>query len=135
MSRIPARSLALATGVALAGLATAPAFATTTARPTSLTLRAQKSTVAPNTKDTLIGFLKTGKTPVKEQPVQLEKRAAGAKSFTLVGTQHTDQYGRLLLSVKPGKVKGQKEQYELVYQGEKGVYGASHSQIITVTVS
>lgn len=53
MSRLANRSLTVAAVVAAASLAAAPAFAATAAAPTSLTLKAAKSTVAPNQKDTL----------------------------------------------------------------------------------
>jgi hypothetical protein len=56
MSRTTARSVALTAGVAVASMVAAPAFATTpAAKPTSLTLKAAKSTVAPKAKDTLTG--------------------------------------------------------------------------------
>ena len=134
MSRLATRSIALTTGLLVAGLTAGPAFAATTVKPTSLALKAAKSSVVPNQKDTLTGTLKSGTTVLAGQTVKLEKRAAGAKSFTVVTTKKTDAKGHIVLTVTPGTKKGQKEQYELVFAGTK-TYKASHSSIITVTVS
>ena len=101
-------------------------------RPTSIPLKATKSTVAPNQKVTLTGFLKSGHTPVAFAPVMLETRTAGTKAFTVVSTKLTDSNGKVTLVVSPGKVK--KVQYELVFAGD-ATYRGSHSQIITLTVS
>jgi hypothetical protein len=136
MSRTTVRSFAVAAGVLAASLAAAPAFAATapTTKPTSLTIKAAKSTVARNQKDTLTGTLKSGKKVLAGETVKLEKRAAGAKHFTVVATKTTTAKGQVTLVVTPGTKKGQKEQYELVFSGTKS-YKASHSSIITVTVS
>lgn len=128
------RVVALAAGVATVALGASPALAATSPKPTSLTLKAAKSSVAPKAKDTLTGTLKAGNTPLKNEPVKLERRAAGAKSFTLVTTKNTDSKGQVVLTVTPGTKKGQKEQYELIFAGDKS-YKGSHSSIITVTVS
>lgn len=61
MRRIATRTTLLTAGLVAAGLTAGPALAATTAaKPTSLTLKAAKSTVAPTTKDTLTGTLKSG---------------------------------------------------------------------------
>jgi len=120
--------------VALAGLGVAPALAATAAKPTSLTLKASHTSVAPKAKDTLTATLRSGRTAVANESVKLEKRAAGAKSWTLVSAKTTNAKGQTSWSVVPGTKKGQKEQYELVFSGNKS-YKASHSSIITVTVS
>lgn len=134
MSRHTTRSLTFAAVAVSVGLFAAPAFAATAATPTSLALKAAKSTVAPNQKDTLTGTLKAGSKALAGESVKLEKRAAGAKSFTLVTTKKTDSKGHVTLVVTPGSKKGGKEQYELVFAGTK-TYKASHSSVITVTVS
>jgi len=133
MSRIAPASVALTTGLLVVGLC-APAFAATTAKPTSLTLKAAKSTVAPKAKDTLTGTLKNGTHLLAGESVKLEERAAGAKRFTLVTTKQTDSKGHVAMTVVPGTRKGQKEQYELVFAGN-AAYQGSHSSVITVTVA
>lgn len=134
MSRTTARSLVVVAGLAAASMSIAPALAaTTSAKPTSLTLKAAKSTVAPKQKDTLTGLLKSGTHVLAGESVKLEKRAAGAKSFSLVTTKTTDSKGKVVLTVVPGSKKGQKEQYELIFAGNK-TYKGSHSSIITITV-
>jgi 5-hydroxyisourate hydrolase-like protein (transthyretin family) len=130
----PLRPAAVIGAVALAGLGVTPALAATAPKPTSLTLKAAHSSVAPKTKDTLTATLKSGTKPVAGEPVKLEKRAAGAKSWTLVSSKTTNAKGQTSWSVVPGSKKGQKEQYELVFSGNKS-YKASHSSVITVTVS
>ncbi len=101
-------------------------------RPTSIPLKATKSVVAPNRKVTLTGFLKSGHTPVAAASVTLETRTAGTKTFTVVSTKLTDSNGKVTLAVTPGRIK--KVQYELVFAGN-AMFGSSHSQIITLTVS
>lgn len=135
MSRTTTRSLAVVAGLAAASMSIAPALAaTTSAKPTSLALKAAKSTVAAKQKDTLTGVLKNGTHVLPGEKVKLEKRAAGARSFTLVTTKITNSKGQVTLSVVPGTRKGQKEQYELIFAGNK-TYKGSHSSIITITVS
>ena len=135
MHRIATRTTLLTAGLVVAGLTAGPALAATTAaKPSSLTLKAAKSMVAPKAKDTLTGTLKSGTKVLANEPVKLEKRAAGAKSFTIVSTKTTDAKGKVVLTVTPGMRKGQKEQYELVFAGTKA-FKASHSSIITITVS
>ena len=101
---------------------------------TSLTLHASSTTVPHNQKITLTEQLKVGSKGLAGEPVKLEKRAAGARSFTLVSTKTTNAKGQVTLSVIPGTRKGQKEQYELIFAGNKTDKG-SHSRIITITVS
>jgi 5-hydroxyisourate hydrolase-like protein (transthyretin family) len=123
---------------AIGGLAVTPAFAASRiATPTSLTIKAAHSTVAPKAKDTLTGLLKSGNTPLAGKTVSLMRRAAGGKTFTLVSNKVTDSKGRVVLTAVPGTKKGH-EQYELVYKGGKAgaiTYKASHSQIITISVT
>jgi hypothetical protein len=110
------------------------ALASTAAKPTSLTLKAAKTTVAPKAKDSLTGTLKSGSKTLGNEPVKLERRARGAKSFTMVSTKRTNGKGKVVYSVVPGTKKGQKEQYILVFPGNKA-YKASHSSVITVSVN
>jgi 5-hydroxyisourate hydrolase-like protein (transthyretin family) len=127
-------------GVAVAAGESSPSASQTTVqgseflRPTSIPLKATKSTVAPNQKVTLRGFLKSGHTPVAAVPVTLEKRTARTKTFTVVSTKLTDSNGKVTLVVTPGKSKAKKVQYKLVFAGN-ATYRGSHSQIITLTVS
>lgn len=139
MSRTTA-SLALGTAALTMGLA-APAFAFSIpsasqalAQPTSLTLKAAKSTVAPRQKDTLTGTLKSGNKALAGQSVSLLERAPGAKHWSVVTTKTTDSLGHVALTVTPGRRKGQKEQYEVLFKGTSS-YKGSHSSVITVTVS
>ena len=142
---LTAASLALigfgTTGVAVAAAGTSPLGSQTvqastqkSLRPTSIPLKATKSTVAPNQKVTLTGRLKSGHTPVAAAPVTLETRAAGTKAFTLVSTKTTDSNGKVTLVVAPGKTKGPKVKYRLSFAGD-ATYRGSHSQIITLNVS
>jgi 5-hydroxyisourate hydrolase-like protein (transthyretin family) len=102
-------------------------------RPTSLPMKASKSTVAPNQKVALIGWLKSGHTSVPGAPVALEKRIAGAATFTAVSTKTTGNDGKVTLVVTPGARRGQKVQYQLVFAGNSS-YRSSHSQVIALTV-
>lgn len=125
-------------GVAGAAVGTSPLGSQTSSvkslKPTSIPLKAAKSAVAPNQKVTLTGFLKSGHSPVVNAPVTLERRQAGAKTFTVMSAKTTDSNGKVTLIVAPGAKRGQKMQYELVFAGNT-TYRGSHSQIITLTVS
>ena len=133
MTRLTTRPALVLAGVLTASLTAGTALAATPA-PTSLTLKAAKTTVTHNTKTTLTGTLKSGKKLVAGQSVKLEKRAYGTKKFALVGTKTTGTKGTVSFSVVPGTKKGQKEQYEVVFTGTSK-YKASHSAVITITVS
>jgi 5-hydroxyisourate hydrolase-like protein (transthyretin family) len=123
-----------ATVAAVMAAGAGTALATTAPQPTSLTVKAAKSTVAPHAKDALTGTLKSGSKPLADEKVKLERRQAGAKSFTLVSTKTTNSKGQVAYTVVPGTKKGQKEQYELVFAGTTS-YRASHSKVITIVVS
>jgi hypothetical protein len=133
MSRLATRPALVLASVLTASLTAGTALAATPA-PTSLTLKAAKSTVAHNTKTTLTGTLKSGTKAVAGQSVKLEKRAYGTKAFSVVSTKTTNAKGTVTYTVVPGTKKGQKTQYELVFAGNSK-YKASHSQVITITVS
>jgi hypothetical protein len=133
MSRNATRSLTIAAAAVAASLAAGPAFAATSAKPTGLTLKAAKSTVAPKQREKVVGTLKQGNRVLAGQAVTLEKRAPGARSFTVVTTRRTDRNGHTFFVVAPGTRKGAKEQYELVFAGTKA-YKPSHSSIVTLTV-
>jgi hypothetical protein len=96
-------------------------------------MKATKSTVAPNQKVALTGWLKSGHTSVPNAPVVLEKRPAGATTFTAVSTKTTDINGKVTVVVTPGTRSGQKSQYQLVFAGNTTYHG-SHSRVITLTV-
>jgi pyruvate/oxaloacetate carboxyltransferase len=129
MSRIAA----VTAGVAVLGLGASPALATNST-PTSLTLHSNRTDVPHGQKVTLTGLLKAGSKPLAGKSVQLERRAYGTKTFTVVSTKTTDSKGHVTATVVPGTRKGQKTQYELVYAGDSG-YKGSHSSTITITVT
>lgn len=52
----------------------------------------------------------------------------------MVTSKTTDSKGKVVLTVVPGKKKGQKEQYELIFAGS-ATNKASHGSVITLTVS
>ena len=136
MSRLTSRPVLVVAGVLAASLTAAPALAATSV-PTTLTLKAAKSTVAAKAKDTLTGTLKSGKAADGGESVRLVKRSAGTRKFTSTGiTKRTDAKGQVTLSVTPGTKKGQKEQYMLVFNGDAAKHlKGSHSAVITITVS
>jgi hypothetical protein len=104
-----------------------------TLRPTSIPMKSTNSTVAPNQKVALIGWLKSGHTSVPSALVTLEKRTGGATTFTAVSSKATDGNGKVILVVTPGTRSGQKVQYLLVFAGNT-TYRGSHSRVITLTV-
>ena len=134
LSRTAARTTDVASALLIAGLSGGIALAATAPQPTSLTLKAVKSVVAPRAKDTLTGTLSKGTTPLAGRSVKLEKRAYGTKAFTLVTTKTTNSKGQVVLTVVPGTRKGQKEQYELVFAAT-ATLKVSQSSIITITVN
>jgi hypothetical protein len=123
---------ALATGaVAAPSVAAKP----THDKSTNVLLRAARSTVAPKHKVSLTATLKSAKHRLAGEELWLEKRDAGTHKFgnpVDIGT--TDSNGQVTVPVVPGNHKGAKEQYRVVFQGDTG-YKASHSSVITVTVS
>jgi hypothetical protein len=133
MSRVRTLPTVFAAAALAAGMSAAPALAAS-AQPTSLTLKAAKSSVVHNQKTTLTGTLKAGTKPLSAQPVILEKRAAGAKAWSVVSSKNTSSKGTVSYVVTPGTKKGQKEQYYLVFKGN-AKYKASHSAVITITVT
>ena len=134
MNRISALPLVLTSGLMVAALGAAPAFAATAAPTTNLALRAAKTAVAPHQKDALTGTLKEGNTLLAGQAVTVEQRLAGAQSFKRAATKKTNSKGQVVFTATPGTKKGQKEEYRLVYPGNNS-HRASHSAIVTVTVS
>ena len=136
MSRLTSRPVLVLAGVLAASLTAAPALAATST-PTSLTLKAAKSMVATNAKDTLTGTLKSGNAADAGESVRLVKRAAGTTKFSNTGiSKRTDVKGQVTLTVTPGTRKGQKEQFMLVFNGDAAKHlKGSHSAVITVTVS
>ena len=133
MSRVRTVPMVFAAGCLAVGVAATPALAAG-AQPTSLTLKAAKTSVVHNQKTTLTGTLKAGTKRLGGESVVLEKRASGAKSWSVVSTKTTSSKGTVTYTVVPGTRKGQKEQYELVFKGTK-MYKASHSAVITITVT
>ena len=96
MLGVAPRTVAVAAGVFAVSLAAAPAFATTTttAKPTSITVKAAHSIVAPKQKDTLTATLKSGTHLLAGDTVKLERRAFGTAKWSLVATKTTNKYGR-----------------------------------------
>ena len=131
------RVAAVVAGVAATGLMAGPAFASAPAKtPTSLTLKAAHASVAPKHKDALTLTLKAGNKRLAGETVYVEKRTAGAAKFgkLVMLSKQTDAKGQVTFSVVPGTKKGHKEQYEVVFKGTSK-YKASHSHVLTVTVS
>ena len=110
-------------------LVTAQAEAVTK-KSTSLSIRAARSAVLPNTKDTISGVLKSGSTVLPGQTVRLLQRKAGTSTWSTAGSATTSAKGGVSFSLVPAN---QREQYELSYAGN-ATYAASHSGIVTVTV-
>ena len=134
MLRLASVGTALLAGATVTALAASPALATTTTHPTSLTLKAAHASVAPKHKDRLTATLKAGTHRLAGEPVYLESRSAGAKKFSApvsIGT--TDAKGTVSVSVVPGRRKGHREQYRVIFKGD-AKYGRSHSAVITLTV-
>jgi hypothetical protein len=132
MLRLNARVPLITAGVLAGALLTTPALAAT-AKATTSTLKAAKSTVAPKATDTLTGTLKSGSTGVSGEKVMLERRSGTSGTFTVLQTKTTGKGGTVTFSVVPGTKSGQKVQYELVHAAN-AKYKASHSGIVTVTV-
>ncbi|MFZ2058663.1 MAG: hypothetical protein WAV54_14755 [Acidimicrobiales bacterium] len=130
-------------GVVLVGAFAIPAFASgkPTAKPTSITLKASKATVAPKHKVSLTATLKSGKSPLADEQLCLQSRTpsttGGWSSWGSCANfaSLTNSKGQVGVNgVVPGNKKGAKTQYEVVFPGATG-YKASHSPVITVTVS
>ena len=120
-------SLAIAAGAS-------PAFATTT-KPTSLTLKAAHASVAPKHHDTLTATLKSGTKALAGKTIWLYERKPGAKTWGKAIAHHTTNLkGQYTFTVTITGTKGQKDQFEVKFLGGSG-YAASHSKVISVTVS
>ena len=135
LNRHATLALVAATAVGVA----APAFAATTA-PTSLNLRAGKTTVTAHTKDTFTATLTSKGKPLNAQTVWLQERTAPTSThkttWTNVTSTTTTVSGKATFSVTPPLASGkstQKDQYRAVYKTSMA-YGGSHSQAVTVTV-
>ena len=133
MTRLTTRPALVVAGILAASLSGGTALAATPT-PTSLTLKAAKATVAHNVKTTLTGSLRAGMMPIPGQAVTLARRSFGTKAFSFVSIKKTSPKGTVSYTVIPGSKKGQKTQYELVFAGNSK-YKASHSAVITITVS
>ena len=119
--------------------ATAPAFATT-ASPTSLNLRAGKTTVNVHSKDTFTATLTSKGKPLNAQTVWLQERTAPTPThkttWTNVKSTTTNISGKATFSVTPPLASGkstQSDQYRAVYK-KSTAYDGSHSAVVTVTV-
>jgi hypothetical protein len=139
--RMPNRTLSVSIATALAaGLLAGPAVAAGAAKPThdkatNILIRAAKSTVAPKHKTTLTATLKSAKHRLAGEELWLEQRDKGTHKWGApVDMGTTDSNGQVAVPVTPGNHKGTKEQYRVVFQGDTG-YRASHSSLITITVS
>ncbi len=136
-------SAAALAGAVLVGAFATPTFASgkPTAKPTSITLKASKATVAPKHKISLTAKLKSGNTPLANEQLCLKSRTrATAGEWTSWSScsnlaSLTNSTGQVIVNgVAPGNKKGVKTQYEVVFPGVTG-YKASHSSVITVTMS
>jgi hypothetical protein len=135
-----ARPITLGAAALIASAAAAPALAAASPRPTSLTLRTAHSTVTAKHHDTFTATLKAGKTPLDGATVKLYEKKPGAKTWTPLGTKTTNAKGQATYTVTPAGRKGQKDEFEVKFGGGKigtgtTTYGASHSKIVTVTIS
>lgn len=107
-----------------------------TLRPTSLTISAGHKSVKPRHSANLVATLKSGHTPVVGATVSLEQRSRSSKSWSapVAIDGVTDTAGHVTIPVTPGNHEGAKVQFRVVFAGDSQ-YKASHSAVITVTVS
>ena len=131
---------AAATGTVMAGigLMSAPASAATTI-PTSVSLRAARTTVAPGGTDTLTAVLKANGKPLANRQLCLQTRPAGGKFGKCMPIKRTtNSRGRVTVTVTVSKTAGHKQQYEVFFNKNpryKTSYQVSHSAIVTITTS
>lgn len=128
----------VALAIAVGSMGATSAFAST-ATPTSLTLKAAHTTVAPKHRDSFTATLKAGTHVLAGQTVTLYEKKPGAKTWTKLTSKQTNSKGQATYSVVPAGTKsGQKDEFEVKYAGGKigtKTYAASHSKIVTVTLS
>jgi hypothetical protein len=132
----------LAASVAVAAIATpAGASGQPANKPTSVTLQASRTTVAPMHKVSLTATLRSGKAPLAGQQLCLESRTKSSTTSTwgpwgaCMALTPTDTTGKTAVTgVVPRNGKGTKEEFEVLFAGATG-YNPSHSAIITVTTS
>ena len=96
--------------------------------PTSLSIRAAKSTIHPGTTDVVSGVLLSGRDPLAKETVELLGRTAG-HAFSLDATSITGPKGGVSFTVKPAQTK----QFELVFPGSS-TFLPSHSGVVTIVV-
>jgi hypothetical protein len=126
------RAAVLTAATALAGAAVAGTALATTQRPTTLAVRVAHGTVSANQGDTLAGFLRTGRTAVDGQAVNLLERVPGTSRWKQVATASTSgTSGSVNFSVKN---LTRNEQFELVHPATSA-YGRSVSAVVTVHVA
>lgn len=141
MSQVATRALAVGVGVLAAGLVISPTLAAgaspaTAEQPTSLTLKAAHTTVAPKHKDTLTTTLKVGAKRLAGETLYVEYRAAGAHKWSAPITvkPKTNARGEVSFVVAPGSKKGERSQFEVLFKGT-AKYRPSHSSIVTIAVA
>lgn len=134
-NRHAAIAITAATAIGLA----APAFAATPS-PTSLNLRAGKTTVKVHTKDTFTATLTSKGKALNAQTVWLQERTAPTSThkttWANVTSTTTNISGKATFSVTPplaSHKSTQQDQYRAVYK-RTTAYGGSHSAVVTVTV-
>jgi hypothetical protein len=118
--------------LALAGWSSAALAATN--RPshkqsTTLSISASRKAVTPGSSDAISGQLRSGKSGVAKQTVDLEGRSAG-HNWAMLARAATRSNGSVGFTVKPD----QTEQYRLLYPGSAN-YDPSQSGVVTVEVS
>jgi hypothetical protein len=100
-------------------------------KPTALMIAVAHPTVTAKTKfqDTITGTLTSAKVAVVGQPVRLQERKVGARTWLAVGTAKvTGRKGHATFVVTQANAR---EQYELVFAAHGGFAG-SHSAIVTI---
>lgn len=144
----PSRSAAVAVAALAATTIATPALAASKPmlKQTSLTARAAKSTVAPKHGDTLLLTLRSGKALVDTALTNFSVRSRHTTSPSSTATTKWGSWAAVtkvtetspghyaFKVVVPNLKKGQKEQYEVKFAGDK-THASSHSQVLSVAVS
>jgi hypothetical protein len=97
--------------------------------PTSLSIRAAKSSINPGGKDTISGVLLTRKTPLEGRDVILQSHPSGSTAWKNAATKKTGKHGYVAFTVTPPTTTA----YRLVFTSHPN-YRGSHSGVVTVHV-
>ena len=132
MNRLVIRRSAAVVAVATLGVAGAATDAYAAKASTTLSIRASHTNVAPKSKDTISGVLRSSGKTLAGKAVTLESRKFGAKAWSAVGTSPTSSKGGVSFTVTPATAPS-RVQYMLMFKGDTS-YAASHSAVVTITV-